>query len=87
VIASPVDPEALAMLCDHGRRFDEYQSIDGLRLRSVEPNPEPTVREEEPKAAGALPPENDNLMSRGDELKLQRCATADAEGEQGNGSG
>ena len=46
-----------------------------------------TVGEEEPKAAGTLPPENNNLMSQGDELKLQRCATADAEREQGNQSG
>jgi hypothetical protein len=75
------------MPCDHGRRFDEYQGIEDLRLRSVEPNPEPTVGQEEPKAAGALLPENDNLMSQSDELKLQQCATADAEREQGNESG
>src|SRR5215471_13755028 len=36
---------------------------------------------------GTLPPENNNLMSQGDELKLQRCAAADAEREQGDESG
>jgi hypothetical protein len=34
--------------------------------------------------ARALPPENNNLMSQGDELKLQRGAAVDAEREQGN---
>jgi hypothetical protein len=29
------------------------------------------VGEEEPKAARAFPPQDDHLMSRGDELKLQ----------------
>jgi hypothetical protein len=33
-----------------------------------------------------LPPENDNLMSQGDELELQRCAAAKMEREQGNES-
>jgi hypothetical protein len=71
------------MPSDHGRRFDEYQGIEELRSHSVEPHPEQTVGEEQPKA----PPEKDNLMSQGDELKLQRCAAADAEREQGNESG
>jgi hypothetical protein len=31
---------------------------------------------------GALPLENDNLMSQRDELKLQRCAAANTEREQ-----
>jgi hypothetical protein len=75
------------MPSDHGRRFDEYQGIEELRSHSVEPHPEQTVGEEQPKAAGTLPPEKDNLMSQGDELKLQRCAAADAEREQGNESG
>jgi hypothetical protein len=35
---------------------------------------------------GGVPPENDNLMSQGDELQLQRCAAANTEREQGNGS-
>jgi hypothetical protein len=33
-----------------------------------------------------LPSENDNLVSQGDELKLQRCAAANTEREQGNES-
>ena len=36
-------------------RFDKYQGRQ-------------TVRCEEPKAAGALPREDDNLMSQGDEM-------------------
>ena len=72
---------------DHGRRFDEYQGIEEFRPQSVKPHPEQTVGEEEPKAAGTLPPENNNLMSEGDELELQRCAAADAEREQGSESG
>ena len=75
------------MPADHGRRFDEYQGIEEFRPQSVKPHPEQTVGEEEPKAAGTLPPENNNLMSQGDELELQRCAAADAEREQGNESG
>jgi hypothetical protein len=35
----------------------------------------------------ALPPEDDNLMSQRDELKLQRCATANTEREQREESG
>ena len=35
----------------------------------------------------ALPPEDDNLMSQADELKLQRYAAPNAEREQGNESG
>jgi hypothetical protein len=64
---------------DHGRRFDEYQGIEDVRPHSVKPHPEQTVGEEESRAAATLPPENNNLMSQGDELELQRCAAADAE--------
>ena len=53
------------MPSDHGRRFDEYQGIEELRPHSEAPRPEQTVGEEEPKTAGALPPENDNLLSQG----------------------
>jgi hypothetical protein len=52
------------MPSDHGRGFDEYQGIGELRSHSVEPHPEQTAAEEGPNAAGTLPPENDNLMSR-----------------------
>ena len=38
----------------------------------------------EPKAAVALPHENDIPMSQSDELKLQRCAAPVADREQGN---
>ena len=75
------------MPSDHGRRFDEYQGIEEFVPQSVKQDPEQTVGKEEPKAAGTLPPENNNLMSQGDELKLQRCAAAEAEREQGNESG
>jgi hypothetical protein len=54
---------------------------------SYKPHPEQAVGYEKPKAAGALPPENDNLMSQGEVLKLQRCAVANVEREQGNESG
>jgi hypothetical protein len=53
-----------------------------LRPHSAEPRAEQTVGQEEPKAAGALPSENDNLMSQSDEFKLQRCAAANTEREQ-----
>src|ERR1700747_1423318 len=75
------------MPLDHSRRFDEYQGFEDLRPHSVKPDPEQTVGEEEPKAAWTLPPENNNLMSQGEELELQRCAAADAEREQGSESG
>ena len=35
---------------------------------------------------GALPPENDNLMSQGDELKFRRSAAVNTEREQGKES-
>jgi hypothetical protein len=50
------------MPSDHGRRFDDYQDIEELRPYLVEPYPEQTVGQEESKAAGAPPPENDNLV-------------------------
>jgi hypothetical protein len=31
---------------------------------------------------GAVPPERDDLMARGDEAKLERCAATDAERER-----
>jgi len=72
---------------DDSRRFDEYHGIEEFMLQSVKPDSAQPVGEEEPKAAGTLPPENNNLMSQGDELKLQRCSAADAERKQGNQSG
>jgi hypothetical protein len=67
---------------DHSRRFNEYQGIEEFVPQSVKQDPEQTVGKEEPKAAGTLPPENNNLMSQSDELKLQRCAAADADAER-----
>jgi hypothetical protein len=75
------------MPSNHGRRFDEYRGVEELRPYSVEPHPEQTVSQEESQAAGAPPPENDNLVSQSNQLKLQRCAAADAEREQGDESG
>ena len=73
------------MPSDQGRRFDKYQGIDELR-HSVEPHSEQTVRCEQPKAVATQPPENDNLMSQGDDLKLPACPAANPEQEQGNES-
>src|SRR5262249_2135811 len=75
------------MPSDHGRRFDEYQGIEELRSHPVEPHPRTNGRLRRVEGGVALPPEDDNLMSQADELKLQRRAAADAEREQGNESG
>jgi hypothetical protein len=56
------------MPSNHGRRLDEYQGVEELKLHSAEPNPGQTVGQEEPKTAGALPPKNKKLMSQGDKL-------------------
>jgi hypothetical protein len=50
-------------------------------------HPEQTVGQEEAQAVRVLPPQEDNLMSQGDELKLQRRAAANTERGQGNESG
>jgi hypothetical protein len=84
---SPVQAKAVAMPSDHGRWLDQDQGIEDLRPQSVESDPEQTVSQKAPKAMGALPPENDNLMSQRDELGFQRCAAANTERELGNESG
>ena len=58
-----------------------------LRPNPVKPHPEEPVCGEEPKPTWALPPQDGHLMSQSDELKFQRGATTNTEGEQGNEGG
>ena len=59
-----LNAKTFAVLSDHGRWFDEYQGIEGLRPHSVKQRPEQTVGQEGAKAARALPPQDDNPMSQ-----------------------
>jgi hypothetical protein len=56
---------------DHGCRLNEYQGVEELRPQSVNPHPEQTVGQEEPKAARASTPQDDHLMSQGEEFEFQ----------------
>ena len=67
----PIDPKTLAMPFDHGRRFDEYEAFEDLRLHLVKPGPQESVGGKEPKSARALPPQDHYLMSQRDTLELQ----------------
>jgi hypothetical protein len=71
---------------DHCRRFDEYQCVEDPRPRSVKTHPQEPIGGMKPEAARALPPQDDQLMSQGDKLELQRRSAAKPEQEHGNES-
>ena len=81
------DPKAFAMPLDHGCRLDQHHGIEDLRPNPVKPNPEKSVRGEEPNPTWMLPTQDAYLMPQANQLELQGCAAAKPEGEDGNHSG
>jgi hypothetical protein len=59
------------MPLDDGCRFDQHHGVDDLRPESVKPHSEQPIGGEEPRLGGALPPQDDQLMSQGDEFQFQ----------------
>jgi hypothetical protein len=53
----------------------------------VKPNPEKSVRGEEPNPTCALPPHNAHLMSQANQLELQGGVATKPEGDEGNDGG
>ena len=62
--------------------FDR-QCVEDLRPDPVKPHPEQPVDGEEPRPARALPAQDGQLMSQGDEFELQGDATTNPKREQG----
>jgi hypothetical protein len=71
------------MPVEYGCRFDQHHGVEDLWPDSVKPHPEQPVGGEEPGLARALPAQDCQLMSQGDEFELQREATTKPEREQG----
>jgi len=51
---------------DHCRRLDEYQGVEDPRAHAVKAHPPEPIGGMKPEAARALPPQDDQLMSQGD---------------------
>ena len=51
--------------------FDQHHGVEDLRPDPLEPHPEQPVGGEEPRPARALPPQDSQLMSQGDEFEFQ----------------
>jgi hypothetical protein len=75
------------MPLDDGCRFDQHHGVEDPGPDSVKLNPEQPVGGEEPRLAGALPPQDGQLMSQGDKFELQGEATTNPEREQGTEGG
>ena len=75
------------MPVEYGCRFDQHHGVQDLWPESVKPHPEQPVGGEEPGLARALPAQDGQLMSQGDEFELQREATTKPEREQGTEDG
>ena len=71
------------MPVDHGCWFNQHHGVEDPRPDPVKPNPEQPVGGDELRAAGALPPQDGQLMSHGDEFEFQRSTATNAEREQG----
>jgi hypothetical protein len=75
------------MPLDDGCRLHQHHGVQGLRRCPVKPHPEQPVCGEKSKPTFALPPQDGDLMPKGDKLKFQACAATKAEGEQRNEGG
>src|SRR4029077_2805767 len=75
------------MPLDHGCRLDQHHGIEDLRPNPVKPNPEKSVRGEEPNPTWVLPTQDAHLMPQANQLELQGGVAAKPEGEDGNDSG
>src|SRR6202030_3037242 len=68
-------------------RLYQHHRVEDLRPTPVKPNPEKSVRGEEPNPTCALPPQDTHLMSQRDELEFQGGAATKPEAEYGNDGG
>jgi hypothetical protein len=75
------------MPAEHGCRFDQHHGVEDLRPDPVKPHPEQPVGGEEPRRARALPAQDCQLVSQGDEFELEREATTNPKREQGTEDG
>src|ERR1700694_279580 len=75
------------MPLDHGCRLYQHHRVEDLRPNPVKPNPEKSVRGEEPNPTWALSPQDTHLMSQRDELEFQGGAATKPEAEYGNDGG
>ena len=75
------------MPVEHGCRFDQHHGVKDLRPDPVKPHPEQPVSGDEQRAAGALPPQDGQLMPQGDQFEFQRGAATSPGQEQGPESG
>jgi hypothetical protein len=75
------------MPLDYGCWLDQHHGAEDLRANLVKPHPEEPVCAEQPGATWSLPPQDGQLMSQGDQFKLQGGAAANTEREQGNEGG
>ena len=75
------------MPLDHGCRLDQHHGIEDLRPNPVKPNPDKSIRREEPNPTGVPAPQYAHLMSKGNELKFKLGAATNTEREQRNEGG
>src|ERR1700736_165836 len=75
------------MSLDHGCRPYQHHCVEDLRPNPVKPNPEKSVRGEEPNPTWALSPQDTHLMSQRGELEFQGGAATKPEAEYGNDGG
>ena len=75
------------MPLDDGCWLHQHHGIQGLRPDPVKPHPEQPVCGGTPKPTCALPPQDSDLVPKGDKLKFQAGVATKAEGEQRNEGG
>ena len=75
------------MPLDDGFWLHQHHGGQGLRPDPVKPHPEQPVCGGIRKATFALPPQDSDLVPKGDKLKFQAGAATKAEGEQRNEGG
>ena len=59
------------MPLDRGCRLDQHHGIEDLRPNPVKPNPEKSIRRQEPNPTWVPAPQDAHLMSKGNELKFK----------------
>jgi hypothetical protein len=79
----PVAAETLAMPLDDGCRLHQGHRVQAAWPEPIKPNPKQPIAGEEAGSAGALAPQDHQLMPGGDNLKFQGGAATKAEGKQG----
>jgi hypothetical protein len=72
------------MPLDHGCRLYQHHGAEDLRPNPVKPNPEKSVRGEEPNPTWVLPSQDAYLISKANEFEFQGGAATKPKGENGN---